>query len=77
MPNAEPVDNAFTNRTRPDAVVRTVFAIWDALDEAGIGNPFPQRDVPIRELAASAAAPFPSPTATRPGRAAVDKGHPV
>jgi len=27
-----------------------LFAIWDALAEAGIGIPFPQQDIYIKEL---------------------------
>lgn len=29
---------------------QVMFAIWDALKEAGIGIPFPQQDIYIKEL---------------------------
>jgi small-conductance mechanosensitive channel len=48
---------------------KVMFAIWDALQEADIGIPFPQRDIYIKELpeqheAAGPAlhAPHPSPS---------------
>ncbi len=29
---------------------KVLFAIWDALQEAGIGIPFPQQDIYIKEM---------------------------
>jgi len=55
--------------SRLEVKSKVMFAIWDALQEADIGIPFPQRDIYIKELpeqheAAGPAlhAPHPSPS---------------
>ncbi len=58
--------------SRLEVKSKVMFAIWDALQEADIGIPFPQQDVYIKELPAGAAVAPPLRDPPPPGQAGGD-----